>query len=91
MMSEQVTAVLECWGLMNLIDTKLPQQCWFVNSPEEIWPLSQQEGWGWLVIKENSMAEKRRGAVTAAGNEDVGGLRRKGEISGRAGRKNEDD
>lgn len=36
------------------------------------------------------MAGKRRGAVTAAGNDEVDGLRRKGGISGRAGRKNED-
>lgn len=36
------------------------------------------------------MAEMRRGAVTAAGNDEVDGLRRKGGISGMAGRKNED-
>lgn len=42
-------------------------------------------------MKENTTAEKRRGAVTAAGNEEMDGLRRKGEISGREERKSEDD
>lgn len=65
---------------MNLGYTKPPQHSWFVNSPEETWPLPQHRGWGWLVTEENSDGRDEKRSSNCS--REVDGLRRKGGISG---------